>query len=335
MRLLPRNFSLPLHVSLMLVKRRHMHGLLHLQLIVMMLVLLVLMLLLLLLLVVMLFRRCCLFLLLFVRTTAFVPAVSIAGIEAKSDFCELQCLLSRHLRLVTFLVLLVVDTLCVDPRAELARVLGHNSVSKFSLVHQQILQPLIPALSWTWRPLRTFTPFKDEAHFLQRCQPLRCHRARLPLSPILIIPSCQLDKASQCRMIHRNTTVPILLQEFPKALHLVVPCGVRSSRAELEAEFGESLHFDGIETGAFPWLAADELVVHATLGGNPMSKFGAQGGGYIAVAVFVLVVPQLAPHLVPLQIKVPTRHALPRHAGTSSASRTARHSLTSSMKSQS
>ena len=56
----------------------------------------------------------------------------------------------------------------------------------------------------------------------------------------------------------------------------------------MEPEFSESLHFDGIETGALPWLATDELVVHAPLSGNPMSKFGAQGGGHIAVAVFVL-----------------------------------------------
>mmetsp|Transcript_31648 Transcript_31648/g.60429 ORF Transcript_31648/g.60429 Transcript_31648/m.60429 type:complete len:457 (+) Transcript_31648:481-1851(+) len=136
-------------------------------------------------------------------------------------------------------------------------------------------------------------------------------------------------------MIHRNATMTILLQEFPKALKLIVPSCVRSPRAKLEAQFSEPLHFDGVETGAFPWFAADELVVHAPLGGYPVSKFGAQRGGHIAVAVFVLVVPQLHPHLIPPYIKVPTRHALPRHAGTSSASRTARHAVPSSLKSQS
>eukprot|EP00580_Thalassiosira_gravida_P003641 CAMPEP_0201603264 /NCGR_PEP_ID=MMETSP0492-20130828/3764_1 /ASSEMBLY_ACC=CAM_ASM_000837 /TAXON_ID=420259 /ORGANISM="Thalassiosira gravida, Strain GMp14c1" /LENGTH=61 /DNA_ID=CAMNT_0048066997 /DNA_START=423 /DNA_END=604 /DNA_ORIENTATION=- len=59
----------------------------------------------------------------------------------------------------------------------------------------------------------------------------------------------------------------ILLKEFPAIPHLVIPSRVWSTRTELEAEFSESLHFDGVEDGALPWLAAHELVVHAPLGG--------------------------------------------------------------------
>mmetsp|Transcript_38905 Transcript_38905/g.70104 ORF Transcript_38905/g.70104 Transcript_38905/m.70104 type:complete len:487 (+) Transcript_38905:157-1617(+) len=304
----------------MLMKRRHMYSLLHL---IMMMLLLVMLL---------LHRR--LFLLLFMCTMTLIPTVSIAGIEAKSKFRELQRPLGGHLRLLTFLVFLVVDALGVDPCAELARVLGHDCVSKFGLIYHQLLQPLIPTLIRPRCPLGALTPLKDEAHLLQRRQPLGCHRARLALRPILVIPSCQLDKASQLHMIYRNTTMSILLEEFPQALHLIVPRGVRSTRTELKAEFGEALHFDGVEAGAFPGLAGDELVVHATLGGYPVGKFGAGGGGYVAIAVFSLVIAQPQQHLTPPNVKVPTRDTLSRYTRTSSTSRTTRHTTASTLKAQ-
>ena len=108
----------------MLMKRWYMYSLLHL---IMMMLLLVMLL---------LHRR--LFLLLFMCTMTLIPTVSITGIEAKSKFRELQRPLGGHLRLLTFLVLLVVDALGVDPCAELARVLGYDCVSKFCLVYPEV-----------------------------------------------------------------------------------------------------------------------------------------------------------------------------------------------------
>lgn len=237
-----------------------------------------------------------LLLLLLGRAMTLVAAVPVARVEAEPDLGEPQCLLGRHLRLLSVLVLLVMHALGVHPGPELARVLGHDGVSVFGLVlpgeedervtqarvrfgiktwssvnsnSQQFIQPLVPGLDGDVRPLGRLATLEGEPHLLQRRLPLGRHRARLALLPILVVPPHELHEAAQRGMVHGDPTVTVRGLEIPQPLHLIVPRGVGSPRAEREAQLGEALHLHGVERRPLPRLAGHELIVHPALRGDP------------------------------------------------------------------
>lgn len=71
-------------------------------------------------------------------TVTLVVTVPVAGIEAEPNLGKLQRFFGRHLGFLTFLVPFVVYALGVYPRAELARVLGHDGVSELGLVLPEV-----------------------------------------------------------------------------------------------------------------------------------------------------------------------------------------------------